>query len=167
MNIESITGELSNSDSLIVPQVNILNLNSKVQSFSDGAKVEFFVGPKSIDSSIFNTTNDFCLARANSSSMWECTTYDLTQLDDGFLSFPIKQMGVYSLVVNPKQASDSGSGSSADGDEGFFEKFKLWIILSAILLILIIVALVVYFLCCRSKKDKDPLKDLPPAVMPA
>ena len=72
------------------------------------------------------------------------------------------------MVVNPKQASDSGSSSSsADGDEGFFEKFKIWIILSSILLVLIIVALVVYFICCRSKLDKDPLTNLPPAVMPA
>lgn len=99
--------------------------------------------------------------------MWECTPETLTQLDDGFWSFPIQQMGIYSVVINPRSSADS-SGTNGSGDsESFFEKTLTWIIISAILLVIIICVLLIYFLCCRGKQRGDPLATLPPAVIPA
>eukprot|EP00354_Favella_ehrenbergii_P006721 CAMPEP_0170474188 /NCGR_PEP_ID=MMETSP0123-20130129/15994_1 /TAXON_ID=182087 /ORGANISM="Favella ehrenbergii, Strain Fehren 1" /LENGTH=31 /DNA_ID= /DNA_START= /DNA_END= /DNA_ORIENTATION= len=31
--------------------------------------------------------------------MWECKERNVTQLADGFYSFPVSEMGIYSLVL--------------------------------------------------------------------
>ena len=180
------TGALSNAESLITPQVKILSLNSTVQVFNDGAKIEYYVNASSVDTSILNKTNDFCLALA-SSDLWSCKQRTPTFLDDGFWSFPITDMGIYSVVINPNEVlpipdppepgpdppepgpddpddpddpEEGGSGS----EEGFFSKTSTWIILGGSLLLLIII-LVVLYCCCRNKRKKDAELALAPAVI--
>ena len=54
-----------------------------------------------------NITNDFCLAKANSTKIWECTArkFDLIKADDGldgfWWSFSVTEVGLYALIINP------------------------------------------------------------------
>ena len=73
----------------MLPQVNIVALDDSETTFLSGAKLEYFVDETVVNTGFFNATNDFCLARANSSNMWECESRTLTELRDGFWSYPI------------------------------------------------------------------------------
>lgn len=72
-NMNSSTGQISNAESLITPQVNIYALGEAVDiSFNAGTMLQFYVNSTSFSQSVMNVTNDFCLARADSASKWKC-----------------------------------------------------------------------------------------------
>lgn len=152
MNVD--TGLLPSADSLFAPTVRLVNLNSTQQSFAGGAKLEFYL-PHAVYSN-FNVTNDFCLARANSSDMWDCKSRQVSLLADGFWSFPVSETGIYSVVLNPDAVFVQPVEPPSDGgkDEKFYDKKITWIIVSAVLLAILIASFLVFCLCCR-KKNKQ------------
>ena len=186
--MNEVTGEISNSESVITPQVNIVNLNATSQEFNTGATVEFFISSLAIDTSLFDVTNDFCLARASDANTWECTSQRApTILDDGFWSFPITQMGIYSIVVNPYELTpdpeptpgpdptpdpgpdpgpdpvDPEEGGDEEGEDGF--SLLLIIILGGALLALIIIIVIIWCCCCRKREGEGAAVALAPAVI--
>ena len=155
-------------------------MNATLQEFHTGARLEFLIESRSFSQEVMDVTNDFCLARANSTNDWECISRSYSETNDGFWSFPIQEMGTYSIVVNPLEVPpapgpDPGPdpGPSPDpgpdpgpeptpedpedsSDEGFFDfgKASTWAILGSIALLLIGgTILIIYFFCCRRNKQ--------------
>lgn len=79
-------------------------------------------------------------------------------------------MGLYTIVVNPAEVylppepepepidpddPDDPDDPEEEGEESFFEKYLIWVIISGTLLLIIIAILIICYFC--RKQEKDPL----------
>jgi hypothetical protein len=70
------------------------------------ARIEYFVDSESMPEGL-TKSSDLCLAQVNGNTTtfedasWSCVANEWNITEDGWLSFPFRQGGLYSLIVNP------------------------------------------------------------------
>jgi len=101
--IDRRSGKIPNHEGLFSSSVNIFFMNTTIESFAEGTRIEFKVDDSTVDLEKFDLNSKaFCLGRSYRGK-WECSSTSLEITDDGFWSFPLENTGSYSVVLNANE----------------------------------------------------------------